>query len=198
VVCGRVWLCARVWQAWLPIGGMNKDVRARCTNDHLLFCPRALCRAYFRLLELWTSPHCRATYRRHSKSNSTADATSGSPSATIFATPTAVGAAGDEPTAHAGRLTMNGLPTAPFVLPPPPRGELPEYYIRARYSRGAACTAATSDEECCGLLRELAYPYAIARGDAQRGYVACDANLRQEWRPDALAAAGGNRGVMLP
>ena len=39
----------------------------------------------------------------------------------------------------------------------------------------------------------MPYSYAIARGHGTAGYIACDANLRLEWRRDALEAAGGNR-----
>ena len=40
---------------------MTDDPIYRCMNDQVFLCPRKLCRPYFTLLELWSSPHCNAS-----------------------------------------------------------------------------------------------------------------------------------------
>ena len=44
--------------AYLPLGGFSPNDADMCASDHLFLCPRALCRSYFELTELWTSPLC--------------------------------------------------------------------------------------------------------------------------------------------
>ena len=45
---------------YVPSTGMTGDPAYRCMNDQAFLCPRRLCRPYFRLLELFSSPHCMA------------------------------------------------------------------------------------------------------------------------------------------
>ena len=152
--------------AYVSSSGMTNDPLYRCMNDQIMLCPRGLCRPYFKLLELWTSPHCQA----------------GSATDSIFATTRT------EP--HGAQ----GPPEAAFTLPlPPPEARRPhmsaQWYFFARYSlrKGAPCTAKQSTERCCGLLREIAWPYSIARG---RSSLECQFRLaeypaRRPSEPDA-------------
>ena len=140
---------------FVPSHGMTGDPAYRCMNDQSFLCPRHLCRPYFRLLELWTSAYC----------NASSSSTVGSIFATGVRTPHGV----------------DGPPEEPYVLPLPPRGGdgplaarlTAQWYLFARYSlastAGKPCNANDATEHCCGIIREVAWPYSIARHDARGG-----------------------------
>jgi hypothetical protein len=141
--------------AYVSSNGMTGDPMYRCMNDQVFVCPRRLCGAYFQLLELWSSPYCNGTTRSPS-------GTSGS----IFAT---------------SDVEPNELPNSPFLMPqPPPERSRPamsaQWYMFARYTRapGRPCTATDETRACCGLLREVAWPYSISRA---RGQLECGFRL---------------------
>ena len=117
--------------------------------------PACRCRPYFRLLELWTSPHCRAAT-------------------------TATTAAATTDGIFLSNASLHGAPSAPYVLPrpPPASGSAAgaaaseqlggQWYAFARYATnasrgGAPCGAREESAACCGALREVAWPSAIAR-----------------------------------
>ena len=100
---------------------------------------------------------------------------------------------------------MNGAPSRPFSVPAPLGGlhGLPEWYMRARYSLDwAPCSLPpehehdVADEACCGLVRELAYPYALARGNQSDGFISCASNLVSSWPDGALLGAANNSRAM--
>lgn len=142
---------------FVPSHGMTGDPAYRCMNDQTFLCPRHLCRPYFRLLELFTSAHCNASSATSSASTS------------IFAT--------DVRTPHGA----DGPPRGPYTLPMPPSGMggplaarlTAQWYFFARYSSSATagkpCQASDTTERCCGMIREVAWPYSIARRDARTG-----------------------------
>lgn len=140
--------------AYVPSNGMTGDPAYRCMSDQIFICPRDLCRPYFALLELFTSPYCNAS------------AADGRAPSTVFAAN------------PAKPLGMHAPPDTPYLLPPPPRvapgSSLPrmsaQWYFFARYStrRGAPpCRASDPTHRCCGLLREFAWPFTIARHQHQ-------------------------------
>ena len=133
--------------AHVPYGGMTDHAQTACTNDHMFFCPRHLCRPYFELLELWESAFCIAA---------------NVPPVTLTHT-------------NGPHAIPKDEPRAPFWVPPPPHGAAHQWYILARYNCGRRC--ASDRDGCCGLLRELRYPYAFARGDAERGLLDCRLRL---------------------
>ena len=131
---------------YVPKYGMSVSSTSMCQNDHIFACPRDLCRPYFRMLELWQSPHC---------SIAGAGASGRSALDGIFA----------RTNGTSGRLQpsgMRGPPTAPFAVPATPTNANAEWYMLARYSGdGRVCDATcTSAADCCGLMRELTLPYA--------------------------------------
>ena len=139
---------------YVASGGMTSDPSYRCMNDQFFLCPRGLCRAYFKLLELWGSPYCNATTQRGSRM---------------------LGISIDAGSDHLGP------PEAPFELPSPPmingvRGSA-QWYMFVRYNLGAGnpCKAMDETAACCGLIRELAFPYTIAR--YQRRMLDCQPRL---------------------
>ena len=130
---------------YVPVGGMTADPAYRCMNDQVLLCPRQLCRSYYKLLELFTSPLCNAT-------------AIWDPSRSIFAS---------------SSQTPNGqlsAPPTPYVLPLPVRGGRlhvmgAQWYYFARYVQwpGLPCADGERDVQCCGAIREMWWPYAIWR-----------------------------------
>ncbi len=146
--------------AYVLSHGMSSLPHYRCMNDHAFLCPRLLCRPFFKLLELWTSPFCRMQ-------------------------PSAPDTAPEEAARnHSIFVQRDGTlrwasaaPDAPFDLPLPPT--LPwfavnqtgasrttsQWFFFARYSdrAGRLCRPTDATEECCGLLRELAWPSTIGR-----------------------------------
>lgn len=204
--------------AYVPRGGMNRAPFAMCTNDHLFLCPRHLCRAYFELLEIFESPHCAAPLlpsggpvydlttchrdastgqypqgatarkRRDGMSEWRAKAAEAPP--LISATRSA-----------SGDLVMNGPPhdyaSRHYSIPPvsPRLAPYAEQYFLARYTpAGTECVASDPgvSDACCGLIREVPFWYALARGGTLNGWVTCRYSLNETWRyvqPGAEAEA---------
>jgi len=143
--------------AYVPMGGFSPDPHAICMNDHLLVCPRHLCRPYFELLELWRSPFCT---RDPSVTNRS-----------IFTD-----------TLSDGTIVPAQPPTEPFLLPSL-RQPIPQAYFRARYMQNDdLCTASETNSSCCGLMREFPYMYSIVRGNSIAGVVECVYTLEAAWR----------------
>ena len=159
---------------FVPLGGMSDKDAFKCMNDHMFICPRALCRPYFHLLELWESQHCvEQTEGGSVEPRGTTKS--------IFATPTVLGL---QP-----RHTLVP-PTSNFALPVPPSDANAEWYFFARYSRdGRLCGSGEAAEQCCGLLREVKWQYAIARGSKESGYIECKQRLVRFWRGDQVQLA---------
>lgn len=123
-------------------------------NDMAFLCPRALCRPYFQLLELWRSPFCNA-----SKSPAPQMAQP-APQDGIFA-----------PSAGAPH-GQHAEPKVPFVLPRPPRAPYgtrglmsAQWYAFARYVPRPAlpCQERQPAEACCGMIREVRWPFGLRR-----------------------------------
>eukprot|EP00316_Scyphosphaera_apsteinii_P023685 CAMPEP_0119300850 /NCGR_PEP_ID=MMETSP1333-20130426/2738_1 /TAXON_ID=418940 /ORGANISM="Scyphosphaera apsteinii, Strain RCC1455" /LENGTH=334 /DNA_ID=CAMNT_0007302757 /DNA_START=74 /DNA_END=1074 /DNA_ORIENTATION=+ len=153
---------------YIPGGGMNANVYARFTNDHLFFCPRPLCRPYFHLLELWESPLCDKT---------------GKAPIGVFASNLS------------SRLVPNVLPTRPFSVPPPRKPPYHQWYILARYSLDGDCSSVPKERlnAICGLVHEIDIPYVLARGNEEAGVLVCDYNLLAWVRlPPAVREAYSN------
>jgi hypothetical protein len=90
----------------------------------------------------------------------------------------------------ANRRTPNGNthpPDTPFALPTPPAssgGPLAarlsaQWYFFARYSltNGAPCKPLDETAACCGLIREFAWPFALARGAGSTRELECVTRL---------------------
>ena len=158
--------------AYLPLGGFSPNDADMCASDHLFLCPRALCRSYFELTELWTSPLC---------TRNASEAT-----ATIFATNTPRG------------LVMATRPEGRFLLPDADHTHAAPFtlfdHFRARYQPYPFrdCDASIDAPSCCGLVRELAWPYSFARGNADAGVLECQYTLVGGWRTRDFEAHGRN------
>ena len=133
---------------YVPAAGMTSTPSYRCMNDHFFVCPRALCRPYFRLLELWSSRYCMPTQRDAAYPKSWDLAA----------------------TRHAEKTTTtllpHGQPSETFELPyEPPHRLDAQWYFFARYSPGVICLAPQQVAECCGLIRllPLSFIYSIVR-----------------------------------
>ena len=124
-----------------------------CHSDHIFVCPRALCRPYFTLLEIFESPHCVVAPR-------------GKLAMTTVRGPFASG----EPLQPHG---ASGPPDAPFAVVTQPDGVDQQWYALARYGDGRICKDGDVLPDCCGapLLRLIEWPYAIVRGNAASGFL---------------------------
>ena len=169
--------------AYVPTGGMNPLSKARCFNDHLFLCPRALCAPYFRLLRLFRNASCTA------------------PAADLALV------AGNETAAAAKLLAQPGDRLRPFFYAPQ------WYFFTAYNGLQPSCASyPTASDACCGRLREIPLLYAVARppgtdqfarpvvasrigvsdgGEAQAGQATpsqllCRKNLVLMWRPRSL------------
>eukprot|EP00927_Polykrikos_kofoidii_P015582 TRINITY_DN16939_c0_g1_i1.p1 TRINITY_DN16939_c0_g1~~TRINITY_DN16939_c0_g1_i1.p1 ORF type:complete len:768 (+),score=46.55 TRINITY_DN16939_c0_g1_i1:28-2331(+) len=188
---------------YVPLGGMMIGT-TKCMNDQLFVCPRALCRPYFNLLEIWESPHCTL-----------------SPGGELCPVgSTWANFTGDDETPVVwpvdGISVPNGLtgpPDADFVLPAVPQRicyntedprtdprlehrDVPDshgrgwhnvklsrkvdaqWYFFARYGGSAPCSNGQSTEDCCGRIREVEWSYVIARTG---GKMACKSWLHDLW-----------------
>lgn len=154
-------------EVYVPMGGMSEKQEFQCMNDHMFLCPRALCRPYFELLELWESEFCVEQVNALEQENVV--------SRSIFAHTHANG--------HLEVQDKWSPPRSKFLLPIPPSRANAEWFFFARYTlQGKLCDHGESSAECCGLLRELRWRYAIARGSAVLGYIECRQRLLQFWR----------------
>lgn len=172
--------------AYTLSNGMNSLPHYRCMNDHAFLCPRHLCRPYFKLTELWTSPYCTHEPTHASRHGSTSTGrqkpTSSRPAAaaSIFLD-------------HNHAIQWADAPPAvAFALPTPPplnssnarsKRLTSQWYTFARYSEaeraGAPCGATEASEQCCGLLREVAWPSSIGRSRAEG--LDCVGRLSAPW-----------------
>lgn len=147
---------------YVPLGGMSAGEHYACQNDHLFACPRDLCRPYFHLVELYTSQHCVPARRSDAVAGALPvhlkpEAAAALPNGTIFGADAPGGASG-----------LRGAPSAPYWLPPLPISFDAHWAFFARYSDGRPCNwgvgrFTTPPAACCGLLRELIWPYALVR-----------------------------------
>ena len=151
----------------------------------IFVCPRALCRPYFELIELWTNKHCvPATWAQVVASQRWGWAAAVSRSAAGHASlPEGNIFADVRSGAPSG---MYGPPDRPYWLPPIPRKMDSHWYFFARYGDGRPCTTRlqgsnVEPKRCCGLFAELLWPYAIARQ--------CGADHDLHQRPSITAAA---------
>merc|ERR1719277_1559385 len=107
-------------------------------NDHLFLCPRNLCRPYFYTIELFDNKFtCSIDSRLPPTENK------------------------DFPEG------WDGPPTAEFRFDPfNPRPSMQTWYWFRRYTNatgGKVCEDGQAVPDCCGLLRELEWWYALAR-----------------------------------
>lgn len=148
----------------VPSGGMSKFPPWRCMNDHLFACPRRLCRPYFKLLDLFredaSSPVRCTTRGPECDARLAFDATNREPTNLSVA-----------------REDWCRLPSPPRLAPSVrerpglklPVSELSEqWFFFFLYGGqlgegGRECPTSTTDEECCGRLRERPVHYTIAR-----------------------------------
>jgi hypothetical protein len=133
---------------YVPLGGFNPSQIFRCMSDHAFFCPRALCRPYFHLLELWgdgCSTPTRAVPGEKVLGN-------------IFAHRLE-----DVAGSNNSRLAPNARIQRPFALSPRPRFTTIQWYFFARYVKapGHPCHGGQPTETCCGLIRELKWPFVL-------------------------------------
>ena len=149
---------------YTSLAGMSSGYRSAGMNDMLFVCPRLLCRPYFTLLELWESPHCVPATREDTTPRLSLSLRNHSklPRTPIFAE---TGEEGHGPIVPRG---LAGPPVEPFWLPPLPSKFTSSWYALARYSDGWPCAydryaALAHNAKCGGLIRELLWPYAIAR-----------------------------------
>ena len=135
---------SRSKRVYVPMGGMSGSRAMACQNDHVFVCPRALCRPYFQLVELWTSPHCApaaaeqvtlahrwgvgAPISLNARGAAALRERGGGEPGSIFAS------AAGEPSG------VSGPPAAPYWLPPLPSRMDAHWYFFARYSDGRPCT----------------------------------------------------------
>ena len=119
-----------------------------CMNDHVFVCPRALCRSYFNLLELFQSQHCHSLVT---------NATDRHPDwQSIFATRASAN----------GSLLPNawsGPPTEPFRVPGAPKDWFTgQWYVFARHTAtGRVCRPKEAPASCCGLIDEFPWWYTV-------------------------------------
>ena len=155
-------LAAARYRALVPQFGMGPPGTPAYFNDHLFVCPRALCRPFFELLEIFESEHCRETHD-HGRDFMT----------------------GAEQQSSARRLgsiflTNHSLvapPDGPFLLPRPRAGISAQWYAVARYSANAqAANAAVAsrcrlDQPVCHCngtrLAAVRWVYTISSGEAR-------------------------------
>eukprot|EP00929_Paragymnodinium_shiwhaense_P079244 TRINITY_DN41241_c0_g1_i3.p1 TRINITY_DN41241_c0_g1~~TRINITY_DN41241_c0_g1_i3.p1 ORF type:complete len:758 (-),score=117.89 TRINITY_DN41241_c0_g1_i3:234-2507(-) len=175
---------------YVPSGGMSNWTNFKCMNDHMIFCPRHLCRPYFTLLEVFESPHCVAA----SKSK----VPNPGPEASCE-NRTAIVPAG-----------FDGPPTEDYCLSAIPQGfhednrdkwqwDAPkinkssndtlfffyarkttaQWYVVARYGGGLPCAPLQRAAHCCGLIREVDWAYSIAR--VKNRTIECQQRLSEAW-----------------
>lgn len=162
---------------FVPLGGINPRPAYRCLNDHMVACPRALCRPYFRLLEIFTSDLCRDAGPPSGKPVVTRAQPAEASAAPRAAGPAARDRAEPRAWAPDGRT---GPPNASFVLPPEPRAgrqaeRSAQWWFASRYGAQAWCREPRvyarpgQPTPCCGLLREWPWMYGLARGVKHAG-----------------------------
>jgi hypothetical protein len=158
-----------------PAGGMSSEYEDRWTNDHYFLCPRHLCRAYFELAELWTSPFC--------------DPEGKAP----------VGIFGTTPD-NGTTIVMGAKPTKAYsVIPTPIEPPMKwEWYLMTRYTLdgGVYLTAEERHDDnfnYVGLAHEVSIAYTFANGNETDGYLSCDPMegpiSNRTWRDNSVYAS---------
>ena len=143
------WIFHDTSHVYVVASGMAPRLLAgsTCMNDHIFVCPRALCRSYFHMLEIFQSEHCRRIKGGNENISS------------IFATRTAN-----------GELLPNSWSNAPssaFLVPDAPSTWFTaQWYIFARHTdAGRVCGAREPPQTCCGLIKEFSWWYSLATVD---------------------------------
>ena len=161
----------------MPRNGMSPSLSARCQNDLLFWCPRALCRPYFELLEVFESPHCRGA------SHELDEDVHALPS--VYAEGHVPNGADGPPSedywlpfkAQAGQMCYEGCGDRDIHYEA-------EFWLAARYSHGQRCRS-WNDTECCGLVED--HPF-VAYATTQYHYV-------YGGRPAGMNLTVGGRGL---
>jgi hypothetical protein len=145
--------------AYVPMFGMSRSPRFMCQNQQIFACPRRYCRPYFMLLELFEHEECADTW-------------------------------GLDPITGGRRMwnwILDGFENEYRVWTPNERYAMPstpdydyehrpisaEWYWLARYNDGDYCHGEWYSTECCGLVREMIYAYAVVRGTESAPMFGC-------------------------
>jgi hypothetical protein len=131
---------------YVPLGGMSATHHMRCMNDHMFVCPRALCRPYFKLIELFVHAACR---------------NSSSPDTRVHV-PTGLLAPPTEPFVlpRQVRIARQRIRTA-------------QWWFASRYGAKEWCrtpdvyTVPGQEVPCCGSLREYPWIYSLSRAPSK-------------------------------
>ena len=130
-------LAAARYRAIVPQFGMGPPGTPAYFNDHLFVCPRALCRPFFELLEIFESEHCRenhdhAHYQGRDLMLGAEQQTSARRLGSIFLT----------------NHSLRHAPDRPFLLTHPRAGIDAQWYAVARYSASAQAANDAVDSRC--------------------------------------------------
>lgn len=131
-------LAAARYRAIVPQFGMGPPGTPAYFNDHLFVCPRALCRPFFELLEIFESEHCRenpdhADYQGRDLMLGAEQQTSARRLGSIFLT----------------NHSLRHAPDRPFLLTHPRAGIDAQWYAVARYSASAQAANDAVDSRRC-------------------------------------------------
>ena len=181
-------LAAARYRALVPQFGMGPPGTPAYFNDHLFVCPRALCRPFFELLEIFESEHCRETHDHGRDVMPGAEQQSSARRlGSIFLT----------------NHSLVAPPDGPFLLTRPRAGISAQWYAVARYSANAqAANAAVAshcrlDQPVCHCngtrLAAVRWVYTISNGEARAPtgdiYVNCGRPLWSGAKPRMVGEA---------
>ena len=178
---------------YVPFGGMSSDDRYTCLNDHFFACPRHACRGYFELLELFEHVQCRRASALPAPCDRPATRDGASCPVDGLELPSRTGFAALEPyfvpppAPHVASMyywfrRYDGAEATCYPLRKRDRSDFD--VGRKRRGRGDAAELRAAEEPespapprndtvpqnrvCCGDVRELRIPYAIAREGAAK------------------------------